>query len=201
VSLKARTSVLPGGSVLVIRATRGGRVLKVGQCAAKTCVKKWTEGAEGAVSFQAVVASRGKVSARSRPVRVRWQTPPPAAAAGHYCGFTDEGKSICFDVTADQHVAAVRTESIATCPDSSQWLWTIGFDVPAPLKALAFSYTYAGPLGSGQAATATYAISGTFDTAGHASGTIALTHVAWDAGGAHRDCAGVARPWTARLGA
>ena len=43
------------------------------------------------------------------------------------------------------------------------------------LKDLSFSYAYTGPLGSGQNATATYTISGTFDTAGTASGSIALT--------------------------
>ena len=104
---------------------------------------------------------------------VRWTVPPapqPAAAAGHYCGFTNEGKSICFDVKADQHVVNLRTESIVTCPDSMRWLWTIGFSVPDPLRALAFMYSYSGPLAADPTdhnVSATYALAGTFDTAGN----------------------------------
>lgn len=204
VSLAARTTRLPGGYVLVIRATRAGRLLKVGQCAARTCAKRWTETAEGLVSFQALVVRRGRVAARSRVVSVRWQAPQPAAAAGHYCGFTNEGKSICFDLTGDQHVANLRTESIVTCPNASKWLWTMAFSVSDPLKQLAFTYSYAGPLAADpvdQNVNATYTLTGTFDTAGTASGTIALTHMTWDALGLHYDCAGEPRTWTARLGA
>jgi hypothetical protein len=204
VSLAARTTSLPRGYVLVIRATRAGRLLKVGQCHARTCVRRWTESAAAAVSFQAVVALRGRIAARSPVVTVGWTTPPPAAAPGHYCGFTDEGKSICFDVTADQHVANLRTESIVACPDASKWLWTLAFSVPDRLQELAFSYSYSGPLAADpvdQNVGATYAVSGTFDTAGNASGTIGLTHIAWDALGLHYDCAGEPRAWTARLGA
>ena len=204
VSLAARTTSLPRGYVLVIRATRAGRLLKVGQCHARTCVRRWTESADAAVSFQAVVVLRGKIAARSPVVTARWRTPPPAAAAGRYCGFTDEGKSICFDVTADQHVANLRTESIVTCLDATKWLWTLAFSVPDRLQQLGFSYSYTGPLAADpvdENISATYTVSGTFDTAGNASGRIGLTHITWNALGLHYDCGGAGRTWTARLGA
>src|SRR6266487_1140557 len=44
-------------------------------------------------------------------------TPPaPAALPGTYCGFNDQGKSVCLDVTSDGHgVTNVKTESIVDC--------------------------------------------------------------------------------------
>jgi hypothetical protein len=207
VRLAARTTWLPHGYALVIRATRAGRVVKVAECAKTTCAARWTERAAGAVAFRALVVRGSTVAARSRAVRVRWHVAPPPepiAAVGRYCGFTDEGKSICFDVTADQHVANLRTESIVTCPDASKWLWTVALNAPDALKQLSFSYSYMGPLGVDpvdQNVSATYTLSGTFDTAGHASGTVGLSRIMWDVRGMHYDCAGVARPWTAHLGA
>jgi hypothetical protein len=207
VKLSARTGRPALGDTLLIRATHTGKVETIARCRAQTCRRSWTENAAGIVGFQALLLRRGKVVGRSRAVTVRWTVAPapqPAAAAGHYCGFTNEGKSICFDVKADQHVVNLRTESIVTCPDSMRWLWTIGFSVADPLRALAFTYSYSGPLAADPTdhnVSATYALAGTFDTAGNASGTIELRSVAWDAVGVHHDCAGEPRTWTARLGA
>ena len=114
------------------------------------CMRRWTESADAAVSFQAVVALRGRIAARSPVVTVRWKTPPPAAAVGHYCGFTDEGKSICFDATTTSvsnfdTTSDITCGSLGTIPDLR-----LQFGGSAPIQSdLSFTFSFNGPVDAG----------------------------------------------------
>jgi hypothetical protein len=226
VSLKAVATGLAHADQIRIVAQRHGAVLRVATCARTTCTGRFTDGAAETVVFLALVVRKGKTVARSATALVTWKgaqtapppapppapTPPPppapSAAAGHYCGLTNEGKSICFDVTAapTSAVRNLKTESIANCGDGSSWIWTLSFSAPVSIlqPGLTMSYQYSGPLPDFEGTTnvqVSYSVNATFDTAGNASGTIVLTHVSWDSGGTHYDCAGDPRTWNGRLGA
>jgi hypothetical protein len=219
--LVAKASRLPAGDRLVIQGTRAGQAkpLRFAACSAARCAGLWGEGKAGMVRFQALVVTAHGVAARSHVVTVEWKddrpAPPPAPpppppapgpAAGHYCGLTNEGKSICFDVGSDSTVSNLVTESVVNCGDGSSWIWTLSFtgpDVVTP-PGLTFSHPYSGSLpdiSDSTSISVTYTVAGTFDLAGNASGTIVMSHMSWDSGGTHYECAGDPRTWTARLGA
>jgi hypothetical protein len=136
-------------------------------------------------------------------------TPPPAAPtakAGHYCGFTNQGKSICFDATGTA-VANFETTSDVDCgigilPDVS-----LSFGGSTQIQSdLSFSFTFNGPLqtGSGSAitnVTTSYTVSGKLDTAGNATGRLNLNRFSFDYQGTHYDCAAAGYAWQAKLGA
>jgi hypothetical protein len=221
VVLTARTKHLPHGDVVVIRLlAQDGTSETIRTCHASPCAAGWSESAAGSARFDAFVltkAKTGRTVGRSAVVQVTWAAAPkppppppapPAALDGHYCGLSNEGKSICFDVTggsgSPQAVANLYMESNVTCGDGSGWWWSIW----SPLSSidpstLSFTYDYSGPHdATGVTNTnTTYTISGKFDSAGNASGTVWLKHISWDQGSTHYDCAGVPRTWTARLGA
>ncbi|HEV3404070.1 MAG TPA: hypothetical protein VG073_07240 [Gaiellaceae bacterium] len=222
VTVTARVKRLPHGYRLVIRVTKSDATTStVASCAAPVCSGQWTESRDGAATFQAFLQTKprgGRIVGRSRVAQVTWHTtpqapppppppPPPTALAGHYCGLTNEGKSICFDVTSPQAaVQNLTTEMIANCGDGSSWIWTITFNAPLSIhqSTLTISYPYSGPLPDSSGATnvqISYQVDGTFDSAGNANGTIHLNHVSWDQAGTHYECAGDPRTWTARLGA
>jgi hypothetical protein len=214
ITVSARVRNFPHGAVLVLKVTDPDGADTVAICRAAVCAGDWTEPDQESASFQAFVRTRlhaGRIVGRSAVLTVQWQPapppppPPPAALAGHYCGLSNEGKSVCFDVGADS-VTGMRLESRVRCGDEDGgWWWiTPSADMPISSPGLAFSYTYTGPLTSTSGATGiqvTFTIGGTFDTAGNVSGTIHLVHISWDQNGKHYDCAGDPRTWTARLGA
>jgi hypothetical protein len=213
------------GYVIVIRVTDADGASQVETCKRAVCAGSWTEPDAGTASFQAFVRTKvhgGKIVGRSAVLAITWKAappppppppppaPPPAALAGHYCGLSNEGKSICFDVTpaaAPQVVQKLVTESIVTCGDGSEWIWTLPSYNPVSIQTpgLTYTYSFSGPRLNPPAGVSNlnlnYAITGTFDTAGNISGTIQLIHASWDENGTHYDCAGDQRTWTARLGA
>jgi hypothetical protein len=229
VSLRAVAHGLARGDRVRIVGRRGGgvRASTVVTCAKAVCTGRFADQFDESVTFQALVVRHGRTIAHSASVAVAWKdtspppapappTPPPppppapapSAPAGHYCGLTDEGKSICFDVSAAPQavMSDMRTESIANCGDGSSWVWTLSFSSPVSIlqPGLTASYQYTGSLPDFSDAThvqVSYDVHATFDTAGNATGTLTLNHVSWDQSGTHYDCSGVARPWHARLGA
>jgi hypothetical protein len=136
--------------------------------------------------------------------------PPPAppaqqAVAGHYCGFTNQGKSICFDVTSAGTVAKFATTSDVSC-DTATATFGLTFGGSTPIQAdLTFSFTYNGSLGSSDPRltniTTNYSVSGKFDTAGNATGMLNLNRLSFDYDGKHYDCAAAGYAWQARAGA
>jgi hypothetical protein len=132
--------------------------------------------------------------------------PPPAgpqAVAGHYCGFTNQGKSICFDVTAGR-VGNFETTSDVTCGDRV-FTVALGFGGPTTIQPdLTFSYAYNGELTTDDPelkVTTSYAVSGKLDTAGNATGSLNLSRLSFDYRGVHVDCAAAPYAWQARAGA
>jgi hypothetical protein len=222
VTLVARARHYLRGDVVVIKVTDADGASTVASCRSAGCSGDWTESDAGSATFQAFVRTKlhgGKLVAHTPVLVVRWAAappppppppPPPAARTGHYCGLSNEGKSVCFDVIGDagelQQVSGLHLESNVVCGDGSGWWWSIypPVNISIDSPALTFSYTFSGPMpnvtGASNAA-ATYTIAGTFDTAGNVTGTVHLTHISWDANGKHYDCAGDPRTWTARLGA
>jgi hypothetical protein len=215
-----------GDHVRIVGVRTNGEKFTVAECAKATCSGRHADSLPQRLAFRALVLRHGRPIAHSAAVFVRWgdttpapapapapaPPPPPApsAAAGHYCGLSNEGKSICFDVTpAPQQVLTnLQTESIANCGDGSSWIWTLPFNRPISIlqPGLTANFQFSGNIPDTSDGSAThiqiaYSVNATFDTAGNASGTIVLTHISWDAGGTHYDCAGDPRTWNARLGA
>jgi RTX calcium-binding nonapeptide repeat (4 copies) len=134
--------------------------------------------------------------------------PPPAqrAVAGHYCGFTNQGKSICFDVSADSRVANMDTTSDVDCETVRIENLGLSFSGSVPIQPdLSFTFAYSGGLQSGDPdvtnVTTTYSVTGKFDTAGNATGTLSLSRFSFDYRGTHYDCAAAGYAWQARVGA
>jgi subtilase family serine protease len=136
--------------------------------------------------------------------------PPPAAtaAAGRYCGFTDQGKGVCFDVTpGGAGVRNLNTQSVVACTGGTTWTWTLTLTgTTAPIQSnLFFTYPFDGSLTSSSSSfaniTAKYSFQGTLDTAGAASGTINLNRISFDYNGAHYDCSAAPYAWHAKLNA
>jgi hypothetical protein len=137
-------------------------------------------------------------------------TPPPAATArsGHYCGFTNQGKSICFDVTdGGTRVANFATTSDLICGDLELRDLSLAFSGSRPLQSdLTFAFTYDGPIQTSPGSaltnvTTSYAVSGKLDTAGNGTGTLTVTRFSFDYQGSHIDCSAAPYGWQARLGA
>jgi len=139
-------------------------------------------------------------------------TPPPPAAPlakpGHYCGFTNQGKSICFDVTADgMRVASFDTTSDLDCgvgilPDVE-----LSFGGSAPIQADGtFTFTYNGPLTTAPGSsisnvTTSYSVNGKLDTAGNGTGALRLASFSFVYQGTRYDCSAASYGWQARVGA
>jgi len=135
--------------------------------------------------------------------------PPPAAPAakpGHYCGFTNQGKSICFDVTGTS-AANFDTTSDLDCGIGILQDIGLSFSGTAPIQPdLSFTFSYSGPLGTGSGSPITnvstsYSVSGKLDTAGSATGTLNVSRFSFDYQGTHYDCAAAGYGWQAKLGA
>jgi hypothetical protein len=136
--------------------------------------------------------------------------PPPAplARAGHYCGFTNQGKSICFDVTPDgSSVAGFVTTSDLDCGEVVLQGLELSFTGSSAIKPdHTFSFAYNGPIGASADSpfsnmTASYVASGTLDTAGNGTGTLTVPQLSFDYQGTHYNCAAASYGWQAREGA
>lgn len=141
-------------------------------------------------------------------------TPPPApppptappAKAGHYCGFTNQGKSICFDVTGSS-AANFTTTSDLDCGIGILEDIELSFSGATPIRSdLSFTFSYTGSLGTGSGSPITnvstsYSVTGKLDTAGNATGTLSVSRFSFDYQGSHYDCAAAGYAWQAKAGA
>lgn len=132
--------------------------------------------------------------------------PTPAAKAGHYCGFTNQGKSICFDVTGSS-AANFATTSDLDCGIGILEDIGLSFSGAAPIQPdLSFTFSYSGPLGTPSDSpisnvTTSYSVTGKLDTAGNATGTLSVSRFSFDYQGSHYDCAAAGYGWQAKAGA
>jgi Ca2+-binding RTX toxin-like protein len=171
----------------------------------------------GAGKDTAIADDADTVAGDCETVSGRTTTPPPETAPppgpvaskarpGHYCGFTNQGKSICYDVTPDSlGVMNFDTGSTVDCGDQVA-SFGLSFGDATPIQAdLSFSYTYKGPIDSGDPKAtnikADYTVSGKFDTEGNATGTLFLGQFSFDYEGTHFECAAAPYAWQAKLGA
>jgi hypothetical protein len=133
-------------------------------------------------------------------------SPPPAAHAlpGRYCGFTNQGKSICVTVAPDSsRVTTYRLSAVVDCSSEKGTFSFVTFG-PGPIQPdLGFSRSAdeARPDTTDlKSITVSWEISGKFDTTGKVTGTFFLKRVSFDANGKHSDCASTPTAWQARLG-
>ena len=133
---------------------------------------------------------------------------PPAATAkpGHYCGFTNQGKSICFDVTGTS-AASFATTSDLDCGIGILQDVGLSFTGSAPIQSdLTFTFSYSGPLGTDSGSpisnvTTSYSVTGKLDTVGNATGTLSVASFAFDYQGTRYNCAAAGYGWQAKAGA
>jgi hypothetical protein len=140
--------------------------------------------------------------------------PPPAPPAtplakpGHYCGFTNQGKSICFDVTPEgTRVARFVTTSDLDCGVGILEDVELSFSGSSAIQAdLTFTFAFNGTLQTAPGSplsnvTANYAVTGKLDAAGNGTGVLSLNRFSFDYSGTHYDCSAASYGWQARLGA
>jgi len=135
--------------------------------------------------------------------------PPPSAPQialpGRYCGFTNQGKSIC--VTVSPNSARITAFSLSAEVDCGSAKRTFSFAQagPAPIQSdWTFSRSFDGALPDRPRLTkitVAYEVTGRFDTAGNVTGTFWLKRLSFDAGGSHSDCTSAPTAWQAKLGA
>ena len=132
--------------------------------------------------------------------------PAPTAKAGHYCGFTNQGKSICFDASTTT-VSHFETTSDVDCGTATLSDFSLRFGGSTPIQAdLSFSFSYDGPITTSpdspfKNVSTSYSLTGKFDTAGNAAGTLSLKRFSFDYYGTHYDCAAAGYGWQAKAGA
>jgi hypothetical protein len=130
----------------------------------------------------------------------------PTAKAGHYCGFTNQGKSICFDATTTtvsnfDTTSDIACGSLGTIPDLR-----LEFPDSTPIRSdLSFSFSFSGAVDTGDSPiknlTMSYTVSGKFDTAGNATGILNFSQLSFDVEGMHVDCGAAPYAWQAKAGA
>jgi RTX calcium-binding nonapeptide repeat (4 copies) len=130
----------------------------------------------------------------------------PTAKAGHYCGFTNQGKSICFDATTTtvsnfDTTSDIACGSLGTVPDLR-----LEFRGSAPIQSdLTFTFSFNGPVDAGDSGLTnvkmSYSVTGKFDTAGNATGILNFSQLSFDYQGLHVDCGAAPYAWQAKAGA
>jgi RTX calcium-binding nonapeptide repeat (4 copies) len=138
--------------------------------------------------------------------------PPPAgppqtghALPGRYCGFTNQGKSICVTVAPDSsRVTTYRLSSAVDCAAEQGTFSFVTFG-PGTIQAdLTFtrSADETRPDSTDlKNLVVSWEISGTFDTKGNVTGTFFLKRASFDVNGKHSSCTSTPTAWQAKLGA
>ena len=125
--------------------------------------------------------------------------PPPNVEPGHYCGFGNQGKGVCFDVTDDKRsIANVHVEGVfqdCSPATTEQFVVTMTGSFPIPIAADG-SFQYTQP--SGDLAGSLF--NGTIAPDGSASGTYRIVE-SFDYQDTHYSCDTRAFDWQAKLGA
>jgi hypothetical protein len=122
--------------------------------------------------------------------------PPPApqAQTGTYCGFTDSGGGICFELGgsgSSQYVTNGRFEQTTDCNPPSRFQNSITLGSLVTLSDLKFTYAVT----SGDLAGSV--VSGTFDTAGNVKGSLVMK-ASFDYEGRHYTCESSTN-WSAKI--
>jgi RTX calcium-binding nonapeptide repeat (4 copies) len=101
--------------------------------------------------------------------------PVPQALTGKYCGFTNSGGGICFDVAGSggsQVLTNAKFEQTTDCEPDARFKLAISFGGPVPLTS-DLKFTYA--VSAGELVGSS--IQGLFDTNGNAAGSLVMKAV------------------------
>ena len=138
---------------------------------------------------------------------VSWDavTPPPAPSAvpGRFCGLTDQGFELCFEVAGTpKTVANVELFVRFTCVPPSTLGLASTIPTPYAIRAdgtFAFERIGTGTTAAGGSFTVTHAVRGAFDTAGTGATGALRAHLEYLApDGARFECDSAELAWTAR---
>jgi hypothetical protein len=133
-------------------------------------------------------------------------SPPPTVHAlpGRYCGYTNQGKSICVTVAPDSsRVTTYRLSAAVDCGSDQGTLTFVTFG-PGPIQAdLTFSRAADEERPDStdlKNLNVSWEISGKFDTKGNVTGTFFLKRASFDVNGTHSTCTSTPTAWQAKLG-
>ena len=141
--------------------------------------------------------------AKPKPVPPPATTPPPpptprvTVQVGKYCGFTDSGGGICFDVGAGasgQYMTNARFDETTTCQPERRFKITVTLTAQQVTLGgdLAVTYNSTGSLAGSR-------VSGVIDTQGGARGSLTMRYV-FDRDGTRYTCS-QETAWSARSSA
>ncbi len=140
------------------------------------------------------VCRNGKLARLTPPPPPLPPPPPPLATPGHYAS---DGGILSFDVGADGRTITnvVEVRILLGCqPPNVRITAPVSAPGPFPIQEdKSFSVDYSNPTGTGKPHLT---VSGTFDAAGNASGTLTI-QASLDIGTQHYDCGGSPFAWTA----
>lgn len=162
--------------------------------------------ATGSLTLQ-IADERGGVRYECDSGFVSWstRTPPPDATAqvGNFCGFTEQGQGLCFDVqgppkTVTNFKFLVKTE----CTPAA----TLGVSSTIPTRyairqdsTFSFRRSGTGSTPGGGSFTITHAMQGSFDATGTAATGTLAAHLTYDApDGTHYECDSETFGWSTR---
>ena len=162
---------------------------------------------EGTVSLQTSYAYPPAPTRTCSASGIPWNAtapppPPRLALSGTYCGFTNQGKSICIDVGPDgRTVTSVRDGLSGQCRPAA--LYGIGGTDNSPFSLrpnLHFSHVSSATLSSSNGSgSARHYVYGSFDTAGTVTGTTRYEAISIVQDGTTYTCAGETATFDAKL--
>ncbi|MGZ4411160.1 MAG: hypothetical protein ACXVY8_03405, partial [Gaiellaceae bacterium] len=128
--------------------------------------------------------------------------PPPAnVVPGLYCGFTNQGKSICFTVTPDRRsFSQAHFGARADCQPDYTFDGTIDFPGTTPIAPDgSFTYTvqFMTPDSKIGGLVGSY-VRGKIDSAGNAQGEMHMTAISFTSSGTSYSCETADTTWTAK---
>jgi hypothetical protein len=150
----------------------------------------------GATIRVSVTASNrvGSSSASSSAQTEAVKPPPAVALDGHYCGATDQGQSMCFDILGGgKTFANAQFGAIVDCQPPGQFEVTSAVAESTAPIASNLTFTWLKPSGH----MAGSRVTGTLNTAGGATGTL-TAKAAFSYQGTHYDCQAPTSAWSAK---
>ncbi len=156
----------------------------------------------GAGKDTVVADASDKVAKDCETVKRPKPAPKPAnVVPGRYCGFTSQGKSICFTITPDRRsFAEGHFGARVDCTPESTYEWTIDFPDKTALKPDgSFEYSVAHVEANSEVAglVGSY-VRGTVDDAGSAEGVMHLSSISFTKTGTSYSCETADATWSAK---
>jgi hypothetical protein len=159
--------------------------------------------ATGSLSVQFVEQDGGRYECDSSVVSWSARTPPPVASAqpGTFCGLTEQGLELCFDVAAGTSNTVTNLKLLIRVACSPAATFAVSSEIPtmyAIREDGGFAFRRRGSKTAGGGSfTVEQAMNGTFDTSGTSAMGKLSAHVLYDApDGTHYDCDSGSFAWS-----